>query len=182
MVTSLPLTPLTITTLLLIMTIILAGYYVYLYKPTYSRVNLTRWVVLLCLILPTASAMPPGTRANAAAAAAAADAVADAVAAVGAAAAAASPGNLPRSSDSYPNMVKDWDFLPGMKRWNGQPFYDFARIWWVALVVLLGTIVQDGNSLLNCAEGTDEGRDPAVDHPDKVRQHQSRNAGYLPAS
>jgi hypothetical protein len=73
-------------------------------------------------------------------------------------------------------MVKDWDFLPGMKRWNGQPFYDFARIWWVALVVALGTIVQDGNSLLNCAEGTDEGRDPAVDHADKVRQHQSRNA------
>jgi hypothetical protein len=63
-----------------------------------------------------------------------------------------------------------------MKRWNGQPFYDFARIWWVALVVALGTIVQDGNTLLNCAEGTDEGRDPAVDHVDKVRQHNSRNA------
>ena len=48
---------------------------------------------------------------------------------------------MPIGSDSYPNMIKDWDFLPGMKRWNGQPFYDFARIWWVALVVALGTIV-----------------------------------------
>ena len=82
---------------------------------------------------------------------------------------------MPIGSDSYPNMIKDWDFLPGMKRWNGQPFYDFARIWWVALVVALGTIVQDGNSLLACAEGTDEGNDPANDPIDKVRQHNSRN-------
>ena len=71
-------------------------------------------------------------------------------------------------------MIKDWDFLPGMKRWNGQPFYDFARVWWVALVVALGTIVQDGNSLLACAEGTDEGT-AAADPPEKVRQHNSRN-------
>ena len=62
-----------------------------------------------------------------------------------------------------------------MKRWNGQPFYDFARIWWAALVVALGTIVQDGNSLLACAEGTDEGTG-AADPPDKVRQHNLRNA------
>jgi len=72
-------------------------------------------------------------------------------------------------------MIKDWDFLPGMKRWNGQPFYDFARVWWVALVVALGTIVQDGNTLLTCAEGTDEGSN-AADPPDKVRQHNSRNS------
>ena len=82
--------------------------------------------------------------------------------------------NMPVGSDSYPNMIKDWDFLPGMKRWNGQPFYDFARIWWVALVVALGTIVQDGNSLLTCAEGNDEGSDPN-DPPDKIRQHATRN-------
>ena len=74
---------------------------------------------------------------------------------------------MPIGSDSYPNMIKDWDFLPGMKRWNGQPFYDFARVWWVALVVALGTIVQDGNSLLACAEGTDEGT-AAADPPDKT--------------
>ena len=61
-----------------------------------------------------------------------------------------------------------------MKRWNGQPFYDFARVWWIALVVALGTIVQDGNSLLACAEESDEGRG-AADPPDKVRQHVSRN-------
>ena len=89
-------------------------------------------------------------------------------------AASASSSSMPIGSDSYPNMIKDWDFLPGMKRWNGQPFYDFARVWWVALVVALGTIVQDGNSLLACAEGTDEGA-AAADPPDKVRQHNSRN-------
>ena len=72
-------------------------------------------------------------------------------------------------------MIKDWDFLPGMKRWNGQQFYDFARVWWVALIVALGTIVQDGNTLPTCAEGTDEGRDPVNDIADKVRQHIARN-------
>ena len=86
-----------------------------------------------------------------------------------------SNSNNPIGSDSYPNMIKDWDFLPGMKRWNGQPFYDFARVWWIALVVALGTIVQDGNTLLTCAEGTDEGRDPVNDTADKVRQHVARN-------
>jgi hypothetical protein len=82
--------------------------------------------------------------------------------------------NIPIGSDSYPNMIKDWDFLPGMKRWNGQPFHDFARVWWIALVVALGTIVQDGNTLLTCAEGNVEGRN-ASDPPDKVRQHVARN-------
>ena len=87
--------------------------------------------------------------------------------AASAAGAAAAASSIPIGSDSYPNMIKDWDFLPGMKRWNGQPFYDFARIWWVALVVALGTIVQDGNSLLACAEGTDEGT-AAADPPEKM--------------
>ena len=62
-----------------------------------------------------------------------------------------------------------------MKRWNGQPFYDFARIWWVALVVALRTIVQDGNSLLACAEGTDEGA-AGADPADKVRQYNLHDA------
>lgn len=87
-----------------------------------------------------------------------------------------SSSSMPTASDQYPNMIKDWDFLPGMKRWNGQPFYDFIRIWWVALTVALGTIVQDGNTLLSAAEGTDEGRDPDNDPADKVRQHNNRNA------
>ena len=78
---------------------------------------------------------------------------------------------MPIRSDYYPNMVKDWDFLLGMKRWNGQPFYDFARVWWVDLAVALGTIVQDGSSLLSCAEGTDDEGSTTADPPDKVRQH-----------
>ena len=56
-------------------------------------------------------------------------------------------------------MQKDWDFLPGMKRWNGQPFYDFLKVWFLALTVALGSLVQDGNSLLECAEGSDVGSD-----------------------
>ena len=81
-------------------------------------------LLILCAI-PTISAVP--TRANPEPAPGSA--------------ASASSSSMPIGSDSYPNMIKDWDFLPGMKRWNGQPFYDFARVWWAALVVALGTIV-----------------------------------------
>lgn len=40
----------------------------------------------------------------------------------------AGSNSIPIGSYSYPNMIKGWDFLPGMKRSNGQPFYDFARL------------------------------------------------------
>ena len=126
-----------------------------------AMTNLAFLLTLMCLILPTANAMPANTRAGSAGSGGASDS------------APLSRPNIPIGSDSYPNMIKDWDFLPGMKRWNGQPFYDFARVWWVALVVALGTIVQDGCTLLNCAEGNDEGRN-AADPPDKIRQHTAR--------
>ena len=87
-----------------------------------------------------------------------------------------SGGSAPRASDLMPNIQKDWDFLPGVKRWNGHPYHDFLRIWFLALCVALGSIVQDGNTLLSCAEGNDEGRDAANDPPDRVRSHVSRSA------
>ena len=34
-------------------------------------------------------------------------------------------GSTPRPSDLLPNLQKDWDFLPGVKRWNGHPYHDF---------------------------------------------------------
>jgi len=129
----------------------------------FAMTNLAFLLTLMCLILPTANAMPVNTRGGGAGGGSASDGVP------------ISRPNIPIGSGSYPNMIKDWDFLPGMKRWNGQPFYDFAGVWWVALVVALGTIVQDGNTLLTCAEGTDEGCN-AADPPDKVRQHNSRNS------
>ena len=87
-----------------------------------------------------------------------------------------SSGTAPRASDLMPNVQKDWDFLPGVKRWNGHPYHDFLRIWFLALCVALGSIVQDGNTLLSCAEGNDEGRDAVNDPPDRVRSHVSRSA------
>jgi hypothetical protein len=39
-------------------------------------------------------------------------------------------------------MQDKWDFLPGMKRWDGIPHYDFVKIWIAALIVALGSIVQ----------------------------------------
>ena len=64
----------------------------------------------------------------------------------------------PRPSDMHPTIGKDWDFLPGVKRWNGEPFYEFLTVWFVALGVALASIVQDGNTLLQCANSEDEGR------------------------
>ena len=75
-----------------------------------------------------------------------------------------------------PNVQKEWDFQPGVKRWNGHPYHGFLRIWFLALCVALGSIVQDGNTLLSCAQGNDEGSDAVHDPPDRVRSHVSRSA------
>jgi len=82
-------------------------------------------LTLMCLTLPTTNAMPVNTRQGGGSGGSASDGIS------------ITHPSVPIGSDSYPNMIKDWDFLPGMKRWNGQPFYDFARVWWVALVVAL---------------------------------------------
>ena len=74
-----------------------------------------------------------------------------------------------------PNMQRDWDFLPGMKRWNGVPFHDFIRVWWVALCIALGSISQDGNTLLQTAEGTDAADATSTDAETK-RKYVARSA------
>ena len=66
-----------------------------------------------------------------------------------------SGSSLPSVNDIMPNTQRDYDFLPGMKRWNGIPFNDFLRVWWVALCLALGTISMDGVTLLTNAEGND---------------------------
>ena len=70
-------------------------------------------------------------------------------------AAGSSSSALPSVNDLIPNTQRDYDFLPGMKRWNGIPFIDFLRVWWVALCLALGTISMDGITLLTTAEGND---------------------------
>ena len=46
-------------------------------------------------------------------------------------------------------------FLPGVTRWDGLPFHDFRRIWWIALCAALGSVSQDSYSLLQTARGED---------------------------
>ena len=48
-------------------------------------------------------------------------------------------------------------FLPGVTRWDGLPFHDFRRIWWVALCAALGSVSQDSYSLLQTARDQDLG-------------------------
>ena len=48
-------------------------------------------------------------------------------------------------------------FLPGVTRWDGYPYHDFRRVWWVALCAALGNISQEGWSLLQTARDQDLG-------------------------
>ena len=64
-------------------------------------------------------------------------------------------GSRPSVNDMLPNTQRDYDFLPGMKRWDGIPYYDFILVWWVALCFALGSITMSGVTLLDTAEGND---------------------------
>jgi hypothetical protein len=83
--------------------------------------------------------------------------------------------SYPKAKDFTANMQDKWDYLPGMKRWDGIPNYEFVTVWIAALMVALGAVVQGGNTLLQCAEGTDAGRDPS-DSPEDQRDHLNRKA------
>ena len=56
-----------------------------------------------------------------------------------------------------PNVERNEDILPGVKEWNGKRFYDFRIIWWPALLAALGSIAQEGWTLLQVARGQDPG-------------------------
>lgn len=74
-----------------------------------------------------------------------------------------------------PNQQKDYDVLPGMKRWNGIPFHDFALTWWIALGVALGSIAQDGWTLLQTAQGQDAGAPGQGGNAQQQQQSANRN-------
>lgn len=56
-----------------------------------------------------------------------------------------------------PKMTLQDYFLPGVTRWDGIPYHDFRRVWWVALCAALGNINQEGWSLLQTARNQDLG-------------------------
>ena len=56
-----------------------------------------------------------------------------------------------------PNMQRDFTTLPGMKMWNGIPYHDFRRAWFSALIVALGSIFQEGWTLIQVARDQDVG-------------------------
>ena len=80
----------------------------------------------------------------------------------------------PRPSDFTANLQEKWDFLPGMQKWDGIPHHDFLKVWFAALIVALGSVVQAGYTLLECAEENDAGRG-ASDSAEDKRDHTSRS-------
>ena len=77
-------------------------------------------------------------------------------------------------TDFIPNMGDNYNFLPGMSRWDGIPYYDFEKHWWSALLIALGAIIQSGYTLLQTALEQDGGRDSNDDANDQ-RDHLNRN-------
>ena len=83
---------------------------------------------------------------------------------------------IPGVSAPDPNTRNDYDYLAGVPVWDGLPRHDFLRVWFVALGVALGSVVQDGYTLLQTAEENDAGRDPATDDAADVEKHRLRVA------
>ena len=75
--------------------------------------------------------------------------------------------SIPIVSAGEPNTRSDYDRLEGVKEWNGRPYHDFLVVWFAALCAALAAIVQDGATLLDCAQGTDPGR--TAGHDDASR-------------
>jgi hypothetical protein len=67
------------------------------------------------------------------------------------------------------------NFLPGVIRWDGIPYHDFRRIWFVALTVALGSIAQDGWTLLQTARNLDQGSPGNPGTPAQTIQSNNRN-------
>ena len=77
-----------------------------------------------------------------------------------------------------PNTQKDYDILPGMKMWDGKPYYEFRTTWWLALIGALGSIFQEGWTLIQTANGVDVGGPAgpvAAPTPAQMSQHANRN-------
>ena len=82
------------------------------------------------------------------------------------------PSCFAAGSDQPATNPSDY-FLPGMTRWDGIPFHDFRRIWWIALCAALGNVSQDSWSLLQTARNQDQG---SVGNPGTAAQQvQSQN-------
>ena len=74
-----------------------------------------------------------------------------------------------------PNMQKDYDTLPGMKMWDGKPYYEFRIKWWLALIGALGSIFQEGWTLIQTANGVDVGGPNGPVNPTPAQQSQRTN-------
>ena len=74
------------------------------------------------------------------------------------------------------NQQQDWDKLSGMRAWDGIPYNDFRRDWFNRLLVSLGSIVQDGWTLLQTARNQDLGSPGNPGTPAQTSQSLNRNA------
>ena len=66
-------------------------------------------------------------------------------------------------------------FLPGVTRWDGIPYHNFRRVWWIALCAALGNINQEGWSLLQTARDQDLGSPGNPGTPNQTTQSDNRN-------
>ena len=74
------------------------------------------------------------------------------------------------------NQQQDWDKLSGMRAWDGIPYNEFRLEWFNRLMVSLGSIVQDGWTLLQTARNQDLGSAGNPGTPAQTSQSLNRNA------
>ena len=81
---------------------------------------------------------------------------------------------LPNINDIIPNTQRDYDFLPGVNRWDGIPYHNFKLVWIVALLFALGSISMDGITLRQTAEDNDP-YSSSAEGTDEHAKYKARN-------
>ena len=74
-----------------------------------------------------------------------------------------------------PKVTMQDYFLPGVTKWNGIPYHDFRRIWWIGLCAALGNVSQEGWSLLQTARDQDLGSPGNPGTANQAVQSNNRN-------
>ena len=72
-------------------------------------------------------------------------------------------------------IQEDYPTIPGMTVWNGIPNHDFRHVWFAILMVGLGSIFQDGWTLLQVARDEDLGGPAHPGTPDQNDASNNRN-------
>ena len=82
---------------------------------------------------------------------------------------------LPCEAMPNPNIQEGWTELPNAQTWDGIPYHDFRVDWYQTIKNSLGSIAQDGWTLLQCALDQDVGGPAVGGNAQQQQQSAARN-------